>query len=160
MRIIKTPDRPLVAFAVAVAIAGCAWGNEKLQRKVASLTPDRVATATIELRECGKTPKSLDRNTLAELLKRIGALAAAPSIGKQEEWADWRIVRLRTATDERFKITVGSRESLGGKPIVALEQDPSGGMGFYVGDSFWSWLSQTPESLALGPVVTDVQPCS
>lgn len=161
MRLTSLFSRSSAGLAAIFLVAlGCGWGSEAVQRKIAGLTPERIASATVELRECGTSPAPVANGTLVELLKRIDDLQPAPTIGAIEEWAVWRVVRLRTTSNEYFKISVGTRKSLGGKPIVTLQEDPSGGMGFYVGEAFWNWLSKTPESTSLDATSADLSPCS
>ncbi len=161
MRLTSSSTRSLAALAALLMVeSGCGWGSEALQRKIAGLSPDRIAGATVELRSCDTSSAPIANGTLAELLKRIADLKPAPTIGTREEWSAWRIVRIRTTSDEYFKISVGTRASLKGKPIVTLQEDPSGGMGFYAGEAFWSWLSKTPESTSLDSTPVDLSPCS
>ncbi len=161
MRLTSFSSRSSAGLAAVLLIAsGCGWGSEAVQRKIAGLTPERVASATVELRECGTSPAPVANGTLVELLKRINDLQPAPTIGTREEWTVWRVVRLRTTSSEYFKISVGTRKSLEGKAIVTLQEDPSGGIGFYVGEAFWNWLSMTPESISLDSTPADPNPCS
>jgi len=125
------------------------WGDENLRGRITALRPEEVADASIALDECPRRPHPIGQGTLSELLRQVSLLNPAPDIGMREEWQEWRIIKLRTAAGETFEIDVSTRKSLGGKPIVVLEEDPSGGIGFYSGEAFWGWLKSTPDSAAL-----------
>jgi len=134
---------------LACGVAPKDWGDESLRGRIAALRLEDVADASIALDECPKRPRPLSHETLSELLRQVSLLTPAPDIGMREEWKEWRIINLRTAAGETFEIDVSTRDSLGGRPIVVLEEEPSGGIGFYAGDAFWDWLSRVPDSIAL-----------
>lgn len=135
------------------------WGDEELRGRIAALQPDRVTEATIALDECPQNPRPLEQETLAELLRQVSRLTPASDIGMREDWKEWRIITLRTEAAEVFEIYVATRDSLGGSPVVVLEDDPLSGIGFYLGDDFWEWLRSTRESAALETQKEGVAPC-
>ena len=67
---------------------------------------------------------------------------------------------LKLESDGDIKISVATRKSLNGAPIVILKERPTGGIGFYAGAQFWQWLRSTPESVALAAEEAKVEPCS
>lgn len=150
----------LLSMALGCGVNPKDWGDERLRVRIAALRPDLIAGASIALDECPRRPLPITQETLVELLRQIPRLVPAPDIGIREEWKEWRIISIKTAAGEAFEINVSTRESLAGKAIVVLEEDPSGGIGFYSGEEFWKWLQRTPESLALESPQVEPAPCT
>lgn len=137
-----------------------AYADEPLRRRIAALAPDHVTTAVIEADICPREPLPLSSDTLTSLLARLGQLTPTPHVGKREPWRRLRRITLHSDRGEVFEIEVARRDSLGQLPIVILEEDATGGMGFYYGDTLWSWLEGTPESAALAKRLELLSPCT
>ncbi len=142
-----------------ILLSACGWGSEKVRQRIVQLNPKQVVEATIDLDRCPGAPMKVSATTLAELLSQTAALIPAQDIGYQEEWKEWRSVVLKLESNEDIKISVATRESLHGVPIVILKERPTGGIGFYAGEQFWQWLRSTPESVALAAEGAEVEPC-
>jgi len=147
-------------MALGCGVTSKDWGDERLRGRIAALRPDLIAEASIALDECPRRPLPLSQETVIELLRQVSRLAPAPDIGMREEWKEWRIIGIRTTAGQAFEINVSTRESLAGKAIVVLEEDPSGGIGFYAGEDFWKWLQGTSESVALESPQVESAPCT
>ncbi len=154
----------LSSLAIFLA-SGCnagwnAYADEPLRRRIAALTPEHVTTAVVEADICPREPLPLSSDTLTSLSARVGGLAPTPDVGRREPWRRLRRVTLHSDRGEVFEIEVARRDSLGQLPIVILEEDATGGMGFYYGDTLWSWLEGTPESAALAERLEERSPCT
>lgn len=154
-----------VSSLAMLLASGCnagwnAYADEPLRRRVAALTPDHITAAEIEADICPREPLPLSSATLISILARIGGLAPTPDVGKREPWRRLRRITLHTDRGEVFEIDVARRDSLGQLPIVILQEDATGGMGFYYGDTLWSWLEDTPESMALAKRLEQLSPCA
>ena len=134
-------------------MAGCSrfadWGDEKLRSQMSALKLEELVAVTLEDSQCRGEPESVSRETASELIAHIASLRVATDIGKREPWLDLRTLKVKTASGRSFRISIGTRESLGPLLIVGIEEEPSGGIGFYSGEGFWKWLRGTPEFLAL-----------
>ncbi len=150
-----------VGMLAACMLGESGWGNAAVMAKLSAVTPQDIATATVDLDRCPREPQPFPAGELPELLSRLAKLTPVPTIGYREQWEDWRPLKIDAGRKGHFEIKISTRPSLNGKPVAIIEEGTDVVRhGFYAADEFWPWFKAIPEVAALETTPSKLQPCS